>query len=91
MLMTMPPMNAAPKPEMAMPAPSRLTDSEPASSSMRLLMTSWKIPSVRMVTGSEITLRIGFTSEFTRPRNRPVKAKHTHASAGPNGSMPGTT
>ena len=57
---------------------------------MKLLMTSWKIPSVMMVTGSEIAVIIGLTSELTNPKNRPTNIKLTHASLGPNGAIPGT-
>ena len=90
MLTTMAPKNAAPKPVMEMPAPSRFTDSQLASSSMRLLTTSWKMPSVRMVTGSEMMVTNGLMSALTKPRKRPVNAKLIQGATMPNGSMPGT-
>ena len=43
-----------------------------------------------MVSGSEMTVRNGLTSESTMFRNSPTKAKQTQASAKPKGWMPGT-
>ena len=48
------------------------------------------MPSVMIVSGSEMTVRNGLTNESTMFRNSPTKAKQTQASAKPKGWMPGT-
>ena len=84
------PTKADQNPAMEMPAPNRLTDSQLASSSMRPFTTSWKMPSEMMVTGSEMTVTSGFTSELTTERASPTSRKQTQGSAPPKGAMPGT-
>ena len=57
---------------------------------MKLFTTSWNRPTVRQVSGREMTVMSGFTRELTSPRNRPTKAKLSQGSAVPKGWMPGT-
>ena len=72
MLTMIAPTNAETKLAATIPEPSRLSESELASWSMRPFTISWKSPSVMMVSGSASTVMMGFTSELTSERKSPV-------------------